>query len=493
MVGIGAALAAILALAVYLGMHRGSGSTPVSARAMLAVLPLDNLSAEPGQEYFSDGLTEEIITELGRLNPERLGVIARTSVMRYKKTQRGIDQIGQELGVNYVLEGSVRKQADQVRVAVQLIRVSDQTHLWAASYDKNSRDVLGLQAEVAQALSRAIEIKLTPDGAAHLARTATVNHEAHDAYLMGRYFWNRRTSGTLEGAISYFEKAIQIDPNYALAYAGLADCYAVLPNYSNVSDREAELKTEMTATRALQLDPKLGEVYATLAIVSEARWDWAEAERRLKQAIQLSPNYATTHQWYADYLQQIGRLDEASPELKKAQELDPLSVITKAFTAYQLYLERRYDEAIAQSKKVVEMEPTRTDFRNQLGQIFVAKGMRNEAIVEFRKAREISPNDPRPIGLLGAIYARSGQRYLARKELKELDDLAKRGIRHAMFYSALIHLDLGEKEQGFELLNRAVDEHIGDIGWLKVSPAIDYLRSDPRYDQLLKRMNFPTN
>jgi len=495
---IGIVAVALLTLATYFEMRRlsgtsslGASNTAASSRAMLAVLPLENLSLEPEQEYLSDGLTEEIITDLGQLSPQRLGVIARTSVMQYKGTQKRIDQIGRELGVNYILEGSIRRQVDQVRVSVQLIRVNDQTHLWAASYDKTFRDVLGLQTEIAQAVSRAVEIKFTQEGAGRLTRTTTVKNDAHEAYLMGLYFWNRRTSGTLEEAISYFEKAVRIDPNYAPAHAALAECYAVLPMYSSMSDRAAELKTEAAATRALQLNPNLGEVHATLAIVSEARWEWEEAEGRFKLAIQLSPNDVTTRQWHADYLQQLGRLEEASAELKKAQELDPLSVITQAFAAYQLYLERRYDEAIAQSKKVVEMEPTRTDFRNQLGQVFLAKGMLNEAIVEFRKAREISPNDPRPIGLLGAIHARAGQRHLARKELKELEDLAKRGISRAVFYSALVHIDLGEKEQGFELLNQMVDEHIGDIGWLKVSPAFDNLRSDPRYDSLLKRMNFP--
>jgi TolB-like protein/Flp pilus assembly protein TadD len=491
---IGIALVAIVVLSIYFGVGRfGGTSASTPARVMLAVLPLDNLSPDPEQDYFSDGLTEEIILDLGRLNPERLGVIARTSVMRYKKTRQGIDQIGRELHVDYVLEGSVRRQADQVRVAVQLIRVNDQTHVWATSYDKNARDVLGLQAEVAQALSRAIEIKLTPESKRRLARIAAVNHEAHDAYLMGRYFWNKRTPETLTKAIAYFEQALRADPNYALAYAGLADCYAVLPNYSNVSDREASVKTEIAATRALKMDPNLGEVYATLASISQDHWDWAEAERRFKQAIQLSPNYATAHQWYAGYLQQVGRLDEAATELKKAQELDPLSVIINAVMANQLYFERRYDEAIVQSRKVLEMEPGLTDFRSHLGLIFMAKGMLNEAIIEFRKTRELAPNDPKPIGLLGTVYAISGKPAEARDALRELDALVRRGQPRAAFYSAFVHIALGEKDLGFDLLDRAVEEHIGVMAWLKVSPAFDLLRGDPRYRLLLKRMNLPTD
>jgi TolB-like protein/DNA-binding winged helix-turn-helix (wHTH) protein/Flp pilus assembly protein TadD len=482
-------LVILLTYVAYSRSHRGSSEV----RVMLAVLPFDNLGPDVSEEYLSDGLTEETITQLGELSPDRLGVIARTSAMRFKKTRQGIDQIGRELHVNYIVEGSIRKEATRVRVTAQLIRVHDQTHLWAASYDRNIGGVLDLQGEIAQAIASAIEIKLSPEQQKRLASSHPVSLEAHDAYLMGRYFWNRRTSGTLKKAISHFEQAIQIDPNYALAYAGLADCYAVLPNYSNVSDREAELKTEAAATRALQLDPNLGEVYATLAIVSEARWKWAEAETRFKQAIDLTPNDATIHQWYADYLEQVGRLDEAAVELKKAQELDPLSVIINAFVANQLYLERRYDDAIAQSRKVLEMEPTRTDFRNQLGLVFVTKGLLNDAIAEFRTIRDLSPNDPKPIGLLGAVYAISGKPQEARKALQELDALAKRGQPRSEFYSALVHIGLGEKDQGFQLLNRAVDEHIGEIAWLKSSPAFDSLRADPRYDLLLKRMNFPTD
>ena len=235
----GSGIAAALAVAAYLAMHGPSNLTAakpmISKRVMLAVLPLANLSRDPEQEYVSDGLTEEIITQLGQLSPERLGVIARTSVNVYKKSPQGIDQIGRTLGVDYVLEGSVRKQEDRVRVTVQLIRVSDQTHLWASSYDKNASDVLGLQAELAQAITRAIEIKLSPETSAQLTRASAVNEKAHDAYLMGRYFWNRRTSGTIAQAIRYFEQAIQLEPSYALAYAGLAECYAVLPYYSDMN------------------------------------------------------------------------------------------------------------------------------------------------------------------------------------------------------------------------------------------------------------------
>ena len=487
---IGAAVAGVAVLIFPWGGRFGAHTTP--SRVMLAVLPLDNLSGQPTQDYFSDGLTEEIITNLGRLNPQRLGVIARTSVLRYRHAKAGIDEIGRELHVDYVLEGSIRSQQDRVRVTAQLVRVSDQTHVWADSYDSTSQDVLGLQADVAEAVSRAIEIALTPEAETEL-RVTTSNRDAYEAYLMGRYFWNNRTSGTLKQALQYFERATQIDPKYAEAYAGLANCYVMLPIYTDMADRDAEPKAEAAATKALQLDPSLGEVFATLAIVRWSRWEWAEAESNLRHAIELRPNYVTAYQWYADYLQQVGRLREAAAQIDKAKELDPISVLTNSYAAFQLYLERRYDEAIAQSNKVVEMEPRRTDFRNRLGLAFMAKGMFKEAADQFGKTRELDPDDPAPIGWLGTAYAMSGQRQEARKLLQELDGFVRRGRPRSGFYAALVHIALGETDLGFDLLNQSVDEHIGEIGWLKTGPMFDNLRADPRYELLLKRMNFPTD
>lgn len=487
---IGFALVSGVVLLAFLGvrwLRHTSSFTP--HRVMLAVLPLDDLSPEPGQDYFSDGLTEEITTELGRLSPKNLGVIARTSVSAYKKTQKRVDQIGQELGVNYVLEGSVRKQAEQVRVAVQLIRVSDQTHIWAASYDKNSRDTLRLQSEIAHAVGREIEITLA-EGEAHVGSTSSANQEAHEAFLMGRYFWNKKTPDALTKAVHYFEQATRLDPNYAGAYSALADCYAVLPAYSDMTDLEAAPKIEAAANRALQIDAQLGEAYASLGVASMNRWAWDDADAHFQRAIELAPNHAPAHQWYAAFLQEMGRLDEAAVELNRARELDPLSPTTSRSLAYQLYAEHRYDASLAQLKLALEMDTHLPLFlQNHLGFVYLSQGLPDRAVAELRKVPAEYPGAPERTALLGYALAVSGKTDEARRALRDLRTAA--GKRPVSFYLAVIYFGLGEKDLGFELLNTAIDEHDGSVPWIKSNPLYDNLRSDPRYTLLLKRMNLP--
>jgi TolB-like protein/Tfp pilus assembly protein PilF len=456
---------------------------------MLVVLPFENLGPELEQEYLNDGLTEETITQLGELNPRRLGVIARTSAMRYKKTREGIKQIGKELHVDYILEGGVRQQAQRARITAQLIRVSDQTHLWAASYDRNIGDLLTVQGEIAQAITQAIEIKLTPEERARLAAMTSVSHIADDDYLKGRYFWNERTAEALSKAIGYFEHAVQEDPNNTLAYAGLADCYAVLPNYSDTPASEAQAKAEAAAGKALQIDPTSGEAYATLAALSSSRWDWAEAGKKFQRAIELSPNYATAHQWYAEYLQQIGRIDEAAVELQRAEQLDPLSVVISGMLAQQFYFQRQYKDAIAQFQKVLAMDPAFPGIHLHIGLIYLATENSHEAIKEFVKERTTSPDDPMLIALLGYAHAMGGQPDEGRKAIREL---ARLGKRHAVpaFDYAVVEISLGDKDEAFRLLNKSVDEHYWLMALIKSSPFFDTLRGDTRFKILVARV-FP--
>jgi TolB-like protein/Tfp pilus assembly protein PilF len=461
-------------------------------RVMLAVLPLENLSPDSLQDYISDGMTEDFITELGHLNPERLGVIARTSVARYRRTQKSIDEIGRELHVDYVLEGSIRRQGEQVRVTAQLIRVKDQTHVWAESYDRNSSDLLGVQADIAQALSRAAEIELMPAGSERLARRVASNETAHDAYLMGRYLWNKRSADALRQSFIYFEKAIEADPNYARAYLGLSDYYVLLPAYSDVPANEAASKAESAASKALELDPTLGEAYATLAAIASSRWHWQEADAKFKQAISLASNYATSHQWYAEYLQSIGNLEKAGIEIRKAQELDPLSIAIAAGLAQQFYFSRQYDAALAQYGKVMEMDPSLPGLHLHIGLVQVGLGRVAAAAEQFLKASAVDPNDPGPIALLAYLDATSGKVAEARATLRQLE--GRRGRQQAPAADlAIVHMGLGEMERTFTLFNRACDEHEFVMIWIKSSPFFDPLRSDPRYAELLKRMNLRAN
>src|SRR3989475_8860445 len=319
-----------------------------AARVMLVVLPFENLPGEPQEEYLSDGLTEEMITQLGRLHPERLGVIARTSAMQYKNTDKRTDQIGSELGVAYVLEGSLRRAGDRVRISAQLIQVRDQTHLWAESYERDLRDILALQSDVAQAIARQIELKLTPQQQARLARGRPIDPRAYELYSKGRYFWNKRSEEGYRRAIQYFQQAIARDSEYAPAYAGLADAYALLGSMPNVElpRSEAMPRARTAAIKALALDVGLAEAHTSLAFV-QLHFDMGvpAAERECTRALQLNPGYPTAHHWYAFWLLAHGRAEEALQEVRAAQRLDPLSLIINTDVGAMLYYGRRHDEA----------------------------------------------------------------------------------------------------------------------------------------------------
>ncbi|HWC19051.1 MAG TPA: winged helix-turn-helix domain-containing protein, partial [Terriglobales bacterium] len=345
---------------IYFLSRRSASSGASSPRIMLAILPFENYSPNMGQDYLADGLTEEMITQLGSLQPERLGVIARTSAMKYKGARVGVDQIGKELGVDYILEGSIRTEADRVRVVAQLIRVRDQSHLWARSYERTQGGMLTMQQEVANAIAAELQVELTPSHQQRLTALQFADPRAHEAYARGRFFWNKRTDADLATAIQYFEEVLRYEPRYALAYSGLADAYFYRSYaWGNLPPREAMPKARAAAAQALELDPNLAEAHVSMALVKFFYdWDWPGAEAEFKRAIELNPNYPTAHHGYAVLLLTVYmRWDDAIAEANRALELDPLSVPLNNIVALILTFSPHYDETIARSKKLQELNP----------------------------------------------------------------------------------------------------------------------------------------
>jgi TolB-like protein/DNA-binding winged helix-turn-helix (wHTH) protein len=455
-------------------------------RVLLAVLPFQNLTGDPAQEYFSDGLTEEMITQLGNLDPQHLQVVARTSVMHYKNTQTSLDQIGRELGVQYVLEGSVRRDSNQVRVTAQLINTKDQTHVWARKYDRELRGLLALQGEIAQEIADEIQLTLGNHKSAVQPALSPQNYDAYDLYLKGHYFFNKRTAASLNEAIGYYQQATIRDPNYARAYAGLADCYALMGGYSGKPQTEFMPKARAAALRALEIDDRLPEAHAALAlIVQNFDWDWQTAEKEFHRAIELNSNYATAHHWYAEHLMWRGRYDEALQESERARQLDPLSLIIAADNGAILYFSRQYDRAIEKWRSVLEMDP---DFSRAhlIRGAYVEKGMFAEALAGTERERPITPV-PGYWSWLTIIYGRSGQSAQARHALQELLQSSRSYPVDPMLV-AWAYLGMGDKDHAFVWFEKAYAQHSNELVSLKVSPACDPLRSDPRFQDLLRRI-----
>jgi TolB-like protein/Tfp pilus assembly protein PilF len=459
-----------------------------AGRAMLAVLPFENLTGDAGQEYFSDGMTEEMITQLGGLDPEHMGVIARTSVMHYKHSPEQLQQIAHELGVQYVLEGSVRRDADRVRITAQLIQMKDQTHLWAREYDRETKDVLALQSEIAGEISGEIRAALGEHKPVAPVAQPTLSPEAFEAYnlyLKGQYFWNQRTTKGLQEAIGYFHQAAEKDPNYARAYAGLADSYALIGSYTGTPAAESAPQARAAALRALQLDDNLPEAHTALAlIVQNHDYDWQTAEKEFKRAIELNPNYATGHQWYAEHLAWRGRFDEAFRESERARQLDPLSLIIAADNGAILYYSRQYDRAIAQFNAVHELDP---DFPHA-GIIFAAyvqKGMLAEAEAYLEK--QCPDEYAWCASNLTYTYGRAGKQAQAEKELRKLLALNEREpVDPIVIVPA--YIGMGNNDQAMAWLERAYAQRSNGLTGLKVDPLYDPLRGDPRFQNLLRRV-----
>jgi TolB-like protein/DNA-binding winged helix-turn-helix (wHTH) protein/Tfp pilus assembly protein PilF len=462
---------------------------PANARFMLAVLPFENLTGDPAQDYLSDGVTEEMISQLGRLEPSRFGVIARTSVMQYRNTRQPLTQIAHELGVQYILEGSVRRSSGKVRVSAQLIQMKDQTHLWAREYDDEARDLLGIQDRIAQDV--ADEIQRTLFGARNKAvreRPSTTTPQsslAYDSYLKGRYSWNKRTAPDLRKAIEYFEQAIAHDPRYARAYAGLGDSYALIGGYSFAPQSEFMPKARAAALKAIELDGNLAEAHTSRALVAQGyEWDWKTAEEEYRRAIELNPSYATAHHWYAEHLAFRTRFAEALAESEEARQLDPLSLIIKADNGVILYFSGDYDRAIQQFRTVLDAEPNFPRARMIIFAL-VEKGMFAEALAEIAKW---PPEESSLRAMSQAyVYGRWGRHAEAQKALEELKSIHRK-IPVDETALAVACVGLGKHDEALAWLNRAYSDHSNSMASLKADPIWKPLRGDPRFQDLLHRI-----
>jgi len=464
-----------------------AAASPVLTNKSIAVLPFDNLSRDPDNAYFAEGVQDEILTRLA--NVADLKVISRTSTQQFKSAPENLPEIAKKLGVMHILEGSVQKASDQVRVNVQLINARTDAHLWAETFDRKLTDIFAVESEIAKTIADTLQAKLTGSEQHAIAARPTENTKAHQLYLKGRFFWNKRTGNDLKKSIDYFQQAIAIDANYALAYAGLADAYVFLPGYNAGTPQDCYPKAVAAAKKALEFDDTLAEAHTTLAL---ALWyydfDFTQANREFQRALELNPNYATGHQQYGNNtLSALGRFDDAIAEGKRAVDLDPLSLVINADLGTDYYFARRYDEAITQLRKTLEMDPGFYYAHVNLGWALEAKRDLDEAISEYQKARALN-DDPFVLGLLGHAYACSGNKTEALKILEQLKELSRQ--RYVSAYSfVVVYLGLGDKEEALRWLEKGYQDRTGnDIGWIRVDSLVDPLRGDPRFEALAEKI-----
>jgi TolB-like protein/tetratricopeptide (TPR) repeat protein len=467
------------------------GRSQRKARAMLSVLPFGNLTGDPGQEYFADGMTEELIGQLGRLRPDRLGVIAFTSAMRYKNTTKAIDQIGSELGIDYIIEGSVRRSGNRVRIAVQLIQVSDQTHLWAEAYNHTLDDIIIIQTDVAERVATSLTLELLPASGKTRLPTATGDLIAYEAYLKGQFHWNKRTEEGLSKALRYFHVTTERAPDYVPAHVGIADVYNISAYYSNLPPGQAYERSQHSITTALRINPGCAEAYASLAYSKLLyEWDFEGAEKAFRHSQELNPNHAPAHYWYALFLAAMGRDDEALRQIGLALELDPLSLVINTHKGWVLYFARRYDNAVEQLLSTIEMDESFLAARYFLGLVYLQTRQHQDAATQFQKAAAISNDHPAPITGLARTMALSGHRKDALKILEGVEKLAVRRYV-APYYIAVSYLALGNKRKTVEWLSRAYEERSPYMSNLRRDPELDGIRSDPAFIKLSHRAGFP--
>ncbi len=467
----------------------GATGSGAAKPPMLAVLPLRNLSGDAAQEYFSDGFTEELIAQLGRIEPARLGVIARGSAMKFKHSDKGADQIGRQLGASYIVDGSVRREQERVRISVQLIRARDQSLLWTESYDRHLRDILDLQSEVARAVTAEITAKVSSAEQARQAGPRPIDPAAYNAYLQGRFFWNRRTPQALGKAVDHFEQAIARDASYAPAHAGSADCYALLASIELgvLAPVEAMPKAKSAARRAAELDPSLSDAHASLGYAALwFDWDWTGARQELSRAMELNPAYPTARQWYADYLATLDRMEESVVEYRKALALDPLSPLLHTALGAEYYFERDYDRSIEESRRALDLEPNFVLAYFNVGRAYVQQRAYAKAIAELKKARELSGESSAMTMALGYAYAAAGKKSDAMKMIDLLKARARRGYVPA-FYVGAIYAGLRDVEQSLAWLKKAHDERCDYMVHLGKEAAADPLRKDARFAELVPR------
>ncbi len=457
----------------------------------IAVLPLENLSGDSSQEYFADGMTEALITELSQLSGLKK-VTSRTSVMQFKQKNRSTPEIAKMLGVDAIIEGSVLREGDQVRITVQLIHGATDRHLWAQSFDRELRGILALHSEVAQAIAEEIKVALTPQERALVGRARPVKPEAYELYLRGHFQSSGRTPEGLKKGLEYFQGAINADPSYALGYIGLADSYLLLADYGVLQPSEGYPRAKVAVARALKIDDSLAEAHASLVQLSMRDWDLQAAEKEYRRALELNPNYPTAHHWYALFLSSLGRHEEAIREIKRAWELDPLASIIRGAEVMILFYARKYDRTIEACQKALELDPNFGGFHGWQGAAYLEKGMFDRGVAGFERNAVAAARAPHVLGRLGYAYSRAGRRAEAVKILRQLEELSKR--QYVSSYDiALVHVGLGEKPQALAWLEKAYKTKEGAmwLAFLNVSPWFEILRSDQRFQDLLRRMNFP--
>jgi TolB-like protein/DNA-binding winged helix-turn-helix (wHTH) protein len=457
----------------------------------LVVLPLENLSGEKDQDYFADGMTDELIANLAKIRS--LHVISRSTAMAYKGTRKPLSEIARELSVDAVVEGTVMRVGNRIRITAELVQVSTDHHLWADTYESQMGDVLALQNRVSSAIVNEIRINLTPEERERLAKTPAVAPEAYENYLKGRYYWNKRSNENLTRAIAYFEHATQLDPNYALAHAALSDCYAIISAeiFGTMPASEAAPRARAAALRALELDPTLAEAQTSLATAKfNSDWDWGGAAEGFERAIALNPNYATAYQRYSLYLTAMGKVQQGFAQIQKARQLDPLSLSINFSLGWRLYMARQYDAAIAQLKDTLEMDPSYELPHLVVGQAYEQKGQYASAIQELKTAVELSHGTPLMVSALAHAYARSGNRVEAERLLAELQAASTKQYV-SPYYLALVYVGLNGNEQALNLLEHAFADRSNGLVFLKVEPELDPLRSNPRFVALQKKLGFP--
>jgi TolB-like protein/tetratricopeptide (TPR) repeat protein len=466
-------------------------SRQVDARGIqaVAVLPLEDLSADAGHEYFADGMTEALITSLAKI--KALRVISRTSAMQYKRARKTLPQIASELNVDAVIEGSVMRAGGRVRVTAQLIHATTDRHLWAESYERDFRDILSVQSEIARQVANQVSIILTPEERALLGSARQVNPEAHELYLKARYHWNKRTEESVKRALCFFHRAIDTDPTYAQGYAGLADAYNILGYYNVVPPIEAYAKGKAAALKALELDNFLAEPHATLGVVKrDFEWDWPGAEQEFQRAIELNPGYVEAYHWRSTLLSMLGRQAEALHEKKRALAMDPLSVVITTDLARMLYFARDYDQSLEQYRAALEMDNSFGSAHLWLAHVYEHKGMLERAISELETGTRLSGNSPFALARLGHCYAMAGKRDEAHAVLNQLNQASSQ--RYVSPYDiAMVHVGLQENDEAFAWFERAFEQRSLWLGYLNVEPQLDPLRKDKRFQDLLRRLGLP--
>jgi len=480
-----AALLLLLVAGFLVYRNIGAGGKKQTAIKSLAVLPLKNLSGDASQDYLADGMTEALIGRLAGIHDLR--VISRTSVMRYKDTKEALPEIAKTLGVDAIVEGSVIRDGNRIRVHAQLIRAATDEHFWSEAYDRELSDVLTLQSDVAHSIAQKVEVTITGEEHARLSSARTVDPEAYEAYLKGRYYWNKRTADSVPKAAHYFEQAISKDPGYSSAYSGLADCNSGLAWHGFISPAEVLPKAYAAAQKAVEIDPQSAEAHASLALVLNHKWDWAGAEVEFKRALELNPQHANAHHWYGDYLSIQGRHDEALVEAKRALELDPLNLMIGTWVGLRYYLARRYDGAIEQSRNTVDLDPNFAAAHLILGESYVQQGRHKEGLDELQKAASLSGDSPLYKAQVGVGLALAGKKKEALRSIRELQDIS--GKRYVSPYGvAQIYAALNDREQTYKWLDTAYRDRAVWMSYLVVDPVFDSIRSEDRFRDLLQRV-----